>query len=49
MNHQSRRALLINWVRTRGSMTQFEKRFKDLVEYVESLQAPNPETPSSSA
>jgi hypothetical protein len=35
--------LLINWIKTRGAMPQFERQFRDLVEYVESLEAPGPE------
>ena len=33
-------ALLINWVRTRGSMPEFEKQFRDLVNYVDSMKTP---------
>jgi hypothetical protein len=37
------RTLLINWVRTRGSMPQFERQFRDLVKYVDSLDTSTPE------
>jgi hypothetical protein len=43
LDEHADRTLLINWVKTRGALPQFEKQFRDLVEYVESLEAPSPE------
>ncbi len=43
LDEHADRAILINWVRTRGSMPQFEKQFRELVKYVDSLEAPTPE------
>jgi hypothetical protein len=42
------RALLIKWVMDRGSIPEFEKQYKDLVEYVESLVPSKAETPPTS-
>ena len=43
LDEHADRTLLINWVKTRGALPQFEKQFRDLVEYVESLEVPSPE------
>jgi hypothetical protein len=42
------RPLLIKWVRDRGAIPQFEKQFRDLVKYVDSLDSSSPEATSSS-
>lgn len=43
------RSLLIKWVKDRGGMPQFKRQFKDLVEYVDSLEESTPGAPSASA
>ena len=46
LDEHSDRPLLISWVQTRGSMPQFEKQFRDLVKYVDSLEPPVTEVPT---
>jgi hypothetical protein len=47
LDEHADRAVLITWVKSRGSMPQFERQFRDLVEYVDSLEAIASEAPAS--
>jgi hypothetical protein len=42
LDEHADRTLLITLVKGCGSIPQLERQFKDLVEYVESLEAPGP-------